>query len=495
MIRPPKRPNCGETMSTDPSPGANSPSGTRGGTPTVAPARRGLSAAALDFAPGLLAIQESPPSRLPRMVLYSIALLLALLFVWAAVGHLDIVASAEGRLVPKTYLKLVQPADAGIVKEILVHEGERVEAGQVLLRMDAQDSDADAARLATDLSLRSLQLRRIDAELGGPRLRREAGDPPDVFQQVEAQYRERHQTYLDSLAQAQEQLHKSQRDYESAQAVLAKLRETNPILKSQAEAYAGLGGEGYVPKVTVSDKQRAYIESNQDLMAQDATVQGLSAAVSMAEQQVRQIQSKYRSDLENERVDADGELRKLRQDIAKQTHHSRLLELKAPQSGIVKDLATHTAGTVVSTGTVLLSVVPENEPLVAEVVIRNDDVGFVHPHQKVKIKLAAYPFQKYGLMDGEILQIWPDANEAATPGGSDSGRTNEGDSTGETQRMNGGFKALVGLDRQTLSGAGQSLNLVAGMQVVAEIREGRRTVLEYLVSPIQGALHDGGRER
>ena len=89
---------------------------------------------------------------MPRAVMYSITLLLVLLLIWSAIGHLDIVASAEGKLVPKSYLKLVQPADAGIVKEILVHEGERVTAGQVLLRLDSQDAESDAARLGTDLA-------------------------------------------------------------------------------------------------------------------------------------------------------------------------------------------------------------------------------------------------------------------------------------------------------------------------------------------------------
>ena len=451
-----------------------------------------LSQAALDFAPGLLALQESPPSRMPRAVLYSVTVLLGLTLAWATFGHLDIVVSAQGRLVPKTYLKLVQPADAGIVKEILVREGEHVSAGQVLLRMDAQDAQADAAKLHSDLSLRSLQLRRVDAELAGQPLKRQADDPPELFRQVQAQYLGRRQTYLDSLGQAQEQLRKAQRDYESGEAVLTKLRETNPILKSEAEAYAGLGGEGYVPKVTVSDKQRAYIENEQDLRAQESTVQGLAAAVNEADQQLQQSTSKYRSDLENERVEAEGEYRKLQQDWAKQTHRSNLLELRAPQSGIVKDLATHTIGTVVSTGTVLLSIVPEHEPLVAEVMVRNDDVGFVHPQQKVKIKLAAYPFQKYGLLDGEVQQVWPDASEPNSPSSSSPSHSNDNSAQNEATT---GFKAIVSLDRQTLSAAGESLNLVAGMQVVAEVREGRRTVLEYLLSPIRGALHDSARER
>jgi hemolysin D len=455
-----------------------------------------LSKEALDFAPGLLALQETPPSRMPRAVLYAVTSLLALVLLWAAVGHLDIVATADGRLVPQTYLKVVQPADAGIVKEILVHEGEHVTAGQVLLRMDAQDAQADTAKLQSDLSLHSLQLRRVDAELTGRPLHRAVDDPPDLFLRVESQYRERREAFLDEQGQAQEQLRKAQRDYDSGEAVLAKLRETTPILKSQAEAYASLGGEGYVPKVTVSDKQRAYIENEQDLKAQESTVAGLDAAVNEADQNIRQVRAKYRSDLENERVEAEGEYRKLQQDWAKQEHHSNLLELRAPQAGIVKDLATHTIGTIVSIGTVLLSVVPENEPLVAEVIIHNDDVGFVHPKQQVKIKLAAYPFQKYGLLDGEVLQVWPDANE-------DSGSDRSGEASASRSGDSGifhsggvnGFKALVSLDRQSLGAGDETLRLVAGMQIVAEVREGRRTVLEYLLSPIRGALHDSARER
>lgn len=456
----------------------------------ASPGKGPLSKEALDFAPGLLAIQESPPSRMPLAVMYTVTLLLVLLIIWASIGHLDIVASAEGKLVPESYVKLVQPADAGIVKEILVHEGERVTAGQVLLRMDAQDAQADTARVSTDLALRSLQLRRIDAELNGTRLIRRPNDPPELFRQIQTQYSERHQTYLDSLGQVQEQLNKAQRDYDSGLAVLKKLEQTNPLLKSQSDAYTGLGSEGYVPRVTVSEKQRAYIENQQDLVAQQSTVQGLAAAVNEADQQVKQTRSKYRSDLDNERVEAQGEYEKLTQDMAKQMHRSSLLELKSPQTGVVKDLATHTIGTVVSTGTVLLSIVPESEPLVAEVMIRNDDVGFVHPRQQVKIKLAAYPFQKYGLLDGSVVQVWPDASD-----GSANGQSNHSSDAAPAAEAATGFKALVHLDRQTLGSPEETLHLVAGMQVIAEIREGRRTVLQYLLSPIQGAMHDSGRER
>jgi HlyD family secretion protein len=458
----------------------------------AARAPKKLSPEALDFAPGLLSIQESPPARLPRAVLYTVSGLFAILLLWACFGKLDIIASADGRLVPRSYVKIVQPADAGIVKEILVHEGESVQAGQVLLRMDPQETEADVRTLQTQLTLKSLQLRRIDAELAGKPLKHEKGDPDDLFQQVSAQSTERRQAYLDSVAQAREALIKAQHDAAASVQVLAKLKQTNPILKNQAEAYADLGKNGYAAKLQVGDKQREYLENEQDIQAQRATVASLAAAVAEAGKQVNEVTSKYRSDLRNERIEAEGDYRKLQQDWAKQSHKAELLELKAPQAGTVKDIAIHTVGTVVSAGTVLLSLVPENEPLVAEVMIRNDDVGFVQPQQKVKVKLAAYPFQKYGMLDGDVLQVWPDASDEDSSTTKDpTTRPRAVDNAAQSLS----YKALIALNSQTLEARGTTLKLVPGMQVVAEINQGRRTVLEYLLSPVQKTLYESGRER
>jgi hemolysin D len=273
-----------------------------------------LTPEAMDFAPGLLAIQENPPARLPRAVLLAVTAMLGILLLWAWFGKLDIIASAEGRLVPQSYVKVVQPSDAGIVKEILIREGESVTAGQVLLRMDPQEAQADTTSLKTQLAMRSLQLRRIDAELAGKPLEKRPDDPLDLFQQTQNQYRDRQRAYLDSLEQAQQSLTKARHDYDSGAETLSKLRQTNPILQDQAQAYSSLGDEGYVPKVTVGEKQRAYVENQQDLLAQKDTVAGLGSAVEKAQKQIGQTTSKYRSDLQDERVDAETDYRKLQQE-------------------------------------------------------------------------------------------------------------------------------------------------------------------------------------
>jgi len=450
-----------------------------------------LSAEALDFVPGLLSIQESPPARLPRVVMYLISTLCVILSLWATFGKLDIVASAEGRLVPQTYVKIVQPADGGIVQEILVHEGEHVMAGQVLMRMDTMDAKADESTLQTQLALRSLQLRRIDAELNNRPLEKKKGDPEDLYGRVDAQHRDRRRGYLDALGEAQQAYTKSQRDYDSGKEVLAKLRETTPILKQQADAYIDMAKEGYVPQLQMRDKQREYLEKARDLKAQESTLASLGAAVAAASKRIEQITSKYRSDLQNERIDAEGQYRKFQQDWIKQEHKTGLLELKAPQAGITKDLNIHTSGTVVSPGTVLLSLVPDNEPLIAEVMVKNDDVGFVYPQQKVKLKLVTYPFQQYGMIDGEIMTIGADASDGGAQAVPRKDTNQKDNASSQTQI----YKALVSLKAQQLTVDGKQYKLMPGMQVIAEVNEGQRTVMEYLLSPLQKTVRESGRER
>lgn len=447
-----------------------------------------MSADALDFAPGLLSIQESPPAKLPRALMYMVVVLFSLLLLWALVGKLDIVARAEGRLVPQTYVKIVQPADAGIVQEIVVKEGERVKAGQILMRMNALDARADERSLQSQLALRSLQLRRIDAELGDAPLIQKPGEPVDLFRQVSSQYRERKQAHLDALGQSEEGYRKAQRDYDAGREILTKLREVLPILKEQASSYADLGKEGYVSMPAVRDKQREFLEKSQDLRSQEANVASLQAVVAQARQQLKELSSRYRSELQNERIEAQGQYQKLEQDLVKQEHKNALLELRAPQAGIVKDLATHTAGAVVSPGTVLLSIVPEDEPLVAEVMIKNDDVGFVMLNQAVKIKLQAYPFEQYGLLDGYVRHIGPDSAESQGVSGKDG-------NTKDLIPSAPSYKAIVELHSQTLQAQNERLKLMPGMQVVAEIKQGRRTVMEYLLSPVRKAIHESGTER
>lgn len=442
-----------------------------------------LAPEALDFAPDLLALQERPPSRLPRTISLTLVTLVLLLLVWACVFRLDIVASAEGRLVPLTFTKVVQPADAGVVAQILVKDGQTVQAGQLLMRMDERMSLADTTALKKDVALRRLTLRRIEAEMADRPMLAGKDDPSELYAQIEGQYRARRQAYQDSLAQETEAMNKARAELLAAQQVLSKLSQTLPSYRQSADAYRKLVQEGFVGELAANEKTREAIEKEQDLKTQAATVASLNATIAQSEKRLSALRSQYRSQLENERVETLGQLNRGEQELEKSTVKAGLLDIRAPTAGVVKDLATTTQGAVVQAGAVLMNIVPKEEPLQAEVLLRNEDVGFTAVGQGVKVKVAAYSFQKYGLMDGEVSMISPDAADPRQ-------QPQQGQPT-QTYRAIIRLKETALVDPRT----GERYPLNAGMLVTAEIHQGRRTVMEYLLSPVQKVTQEAARER
>lgn len=442
-----------------------------------------------DFSPPLLRLQDAPPNPLGRTVLRVLAGMLGLLILWALIGKLDIVAVAEGKLIPQSYLKIVQPADAGIVKEILVREGETVKAGQVLMRMDTLITEADAKSIEADWQRRRLTLRRIDAELAGAPFATEAGDPPNLAREVEAQYRANRNAIEAALAEERSRLVKAKAELASAQQVQQKLAEVLPHYREQDKAYDKLVKDGFAGSLMASDKKRERIEKEQELKTQAHLIDSAKASIAQSEKKLAQLDSDYRRSLHAERNEAQAAFDKLLQERTKQAHRQDLLELRASQDSVVKDLATHTAGTVVQPGTVLLTLVPKEETLRAEVWVSNEDIGFVRQGQPVKLKFAAYQFQKYGLLEGTVEHVSVDAADGNTGA---AGNPND-KAAGRNQPLV--YKALVRLKAMKLEMDGEKFPLTAGMQTSAEIMLGTRTVAEYLLSPVRKAWHEAGRER
>ena len=443
----------------------------------------------LEFSPVLLRLQETPPNPLGRKVLWVLLLLLCALLFWSLVGRLDIVAVAEGKLVPQSYVKIVQPAEAGIVKEILVREGEEVRSGQVLMRMDALMTEADSRSLEADYQRKRLMLRRIDAELTGRPFVTEVSDTPELAREIEAQFQANRQALESALAEERSRFVKAGFELRAAQQTRQKLAEVLPHYLEQDKAYEELAKDGTVGHLTASEKRRERIEKEQELITQEHLIGSVRANIQQSEKKLAQIESDYRRQLHAERNDLQGQLDKLTQERTKQGHREELMELRAPQDSIVKDLTTHTAGTVVQPGMVLLTLVPKGDALRAEVWVTNEDIGFVRKGQSVKLKFAAYPFQKYGMLTGEVEHVSADAAEDAVAG---AGRaTNEPSRNGQPL----GYRALVKLAALSLENDGKHYSLTAGMQTHAEIQLGDRTVMEYLLSPVKKAWQEAGRER
>jgi HlyD family secretion protein len=335
-----------------------------------------------------------------------------------------------------------------------------------------------------------LALRRIDAQLNGARFSRERSDPADLALQVEAQYTANLRAYQSALAQERSLREKARHDLAAAQATKVKLEQVLPHYVEQERAFEKLARDGFAGRILYTDKQRERIEKETDLQTQEAIIRSNVALMEQSEQKIAQIDADYRRQLQTERVEVAAQLEKARQELAKHQHRHELLELRAPQAGTVKDLATHTAGTVTMPGTILMTLVPQGESLVAEVWVSNQDVGFVRPGQAVKLKLSAFQFTKYGMVEGRVRHVSADATEAP------SANTRSDALSGRDRPMGPlAYRALVDLESQELQSDGARYALAPGMQVAAEINLGTRTVLEYVLSPVQKAFHEAGRER
>lgn len=443
---------------------------------------------ARDFLPGPLRLVQSAPSPLPGRILHWLTALAVVGAAWIVLGRLDIVAVASGKLAPRTSLKIVQPADAGRVAEIAVREGDAVVAGQVLIRLEGDLHEADTRALRGDLEQRVLQLRRIDAEVEDAPLVRLPDDPDPLFARADAQFRANRTAYHDALVQEQAAVARIRQDLRAARTIQAKLERTVPIYRTMSDRYTTLQREGFVSELAALERQRDYIEREHDLAAQSHAVEGLEANLAQAQRRLTMVTSSYRQQLHAERAQALAQKLRLDEELAKVLYRARSVELRAPQAGVVKDLLTHTMGTVVAPGSVLLTLVPAGEELQADVLVRNLDVGFVRVGQSARIKVATYPFQKYGIVDGVVVHVSPDATEPAGAPAPNAPAADGG-------AMLNSYRARIALATQRLEFDGTPLPLVSGMQVDGEIRLGERSLLEYLLAPVQKAWHDAARER
>jgi len=442
-----------------------------------------LRADALDFAPALLRVEVTPPSPLPQMVGRLAAGFLVVVLGWAAIARIDVVAVAPGRVVSSAFVQILQPAEGGVVRELLVREGDRVQEGQVLARLDTRISDTDADQTRHRLAERRLDVRRLDAEIRGDRQLIVTGEQTALAAQAIARFESRRAAVAEELRAERAAVARAEGDLAAARAQLARVAGTTPLLREQAEAWAQLVREGFAGRLQAQERKRLLLESEGEAVALSAAVVSAEAVLSQARARLAQREADHRQQLLRERSEALAEAERFDAEHRKLAVRRASLDLLAPRAGIVKDLATHTLGAVVQPGTMLMSVVPTDAPLEAEVRVEDSDAGRVRVGQPVRLKIAAYGFQRHGTLGGTIRHIGPDASAG-------------GDASADAARgaPPGGYRAFVALDADALEHAGERLPVISGMLVSAEVHLGTRTVLETLFAPVAKTWHEAGRE-
>ena len=431
------------------------------------------------FLPAALEIIEQPVSPTARATTWVLLTGLVLTILWLTFGKVDVVASAPGRLIPADNVKLVQPAEAGIVRAIHIRNGQFVRKGQVLVELDPTVSAAETIQAEAALQTALFDVARARAVLSaldgkGLNFIPPQGTAPQLVATQRALAAAELATIEASASGRSADLQAAKAARSEALVQAAKLTETIPLLDQQLDAYEGLLTKGYAAKLKVIEMRRQRFATIRDREAALETARKAEAQSSSASSTMAQSKAEARSRILTDLAKAEADARLRQEELTKSRQRSSLQRLIAPVDGTITQLSIHTIGGVVEPAKPIMVVVPKGGSLVAEVKILNKDVGFVKEGQPVAIKLEAFPFTRYGTIPGHVESIGSDAVE--------------------DEKLGLVYPARIRLVSSSNEGTGD-MRLSAGLAATADIQTGKRSILSYLVSPIEQASNEAARER
>lgn len=433
-----------------------------------------------EFLPAALEVSETPPSPIGRAILWLIIAALLGASAWAFIGQIDTVSVAEGRLVPAGRLRSVEAAEQGVIRAIYVREGQHVLAGQTLLELDPTVANAEAATARTDLATASLTLARDNALLGyatgrSSRFSAPAGAEGGAFEAERALVTSRIDEYRARLTSVAERRRGAEATAEGANAEIVKLRRTLPLLKEALDLQRDLDAQGFGARQKLLQQEQAYIAAQQDLAAQIAKAAEARAAVASIAAESAQVREEFVGKAAEERAQAEGVVLTRGNTVREADQKRGLHSLVAPVSGIVQEVTITNIGEVPEIGKPLVTIVPDHEPLVVEALLLNKDAGFVRVGMDAAVKIEAYPFTRYGVLHGRVERVSPDSIV--------------------DQQRGLVFPVRVALRGTAFKVDGRPAVLSPGMTASAEIKTGRRRIIDYLWSPVAKTVREAGRER
>lgn len=436
----------------------------------------------LAFLPAALSLQDTPVHPAPRRLAWGLMILFVLALLWSILGKVDIVAVAPGRIIVSDRTKVIQPLEASVVKAVLVKDGDRVQAGQVLVELDPTMAVADMASVQEQLKAAQSEEVRTHALLqmlskGKLLAQVLPGLEADLASknQLQAQLTSEWQDISAKLAKLGAESQRRQAEIATVQATIAKLEATLPMAQTREADFTKLVNQGFISGHATQDKTRERVELERDLTTQRARLAEAQASAAETEQAKAAYRAETQRQLNDRHAQASTKRIQLSADASKATQRERQTQLTAPVDGIIQQLAIHTTGGVVTSAQPLMIVVPDSPTVTAEITIANQDIGFVNSGQMAEVKLETFPYTKYGTVQSRVDVVTADA---------------------VTDEKKGSYyPATLTLSQKDMLIDGKRVNLSPGMNITAEIKTGERRVIEYLLSPIQRAASESLKER
>jgi adhesin transport system membrane fusion protein len=413
-----------------------------------------------------------------KVLLWAIFAVFAVLFVWAAFADVETVTRADGRVVPSARLQTIQNLEGGIVETIHIKQGAQVEAGQLLVTLSPVQSSSDLNSRRQQVYSMQARVARLQGQLQGsePRfsaqLREQAQTYVEIEQMAWLAKRNEHRSQLATLdaqrAQKAKELEEAEVALRTQQQALLLAQEEQRIIERMVE-------RGLEPRLELVRINRVISDARG--RAEGAVLQIERSRSAMAEVESRKValEGQFRTEALAELNRSTMELRAAEEALPALSDRLARTEIKAPMKGVVNRVFVSTVGGVVKPGEQIVEVVPADDELIMEALVRPQDIGFVGVGQKARVKVTAYDFALFGSMEGQVRSISPDAV------------TNEKGETFYNVRVETRTRAMEALDKQ--------LPIIPGMQVQVDIITGSKTVLQFLSKPLVAMKENAFRER
>ena len=460
------------------------------------PIRKGHEA---EFLPAALELQETPVSPAPRIVMWLLIAFVVIAVIWSIFGRIDVVATAQGKIIPSGGSKIIQPMETATVKAIHVRDGQHVKAGDVLVELDATTAAADVMRIGNDHLTTRLQAERSRAMLaainqdspstlegegrGEGAVQRKGRPVLPPLADIPAGRRAHEQIILDGqyseyqakLASLDANIARREAELRSTQEVVRKLEQTVPIARQRAQDYKNLVDKNFVSNHGYLEKEQLRIEQEADLATQRSRIKELTAALNEGRSQRIALVAETRRITLDTLNEAEQKTTGNSQELVKAETRDKLMRLTAPVDGTVQQLAIHTVGGVVTPAQALMVVVPQENTLEVEAFLENKDIGFVNAGQDAAVKVETFPFTKYGTIESKVIHVSNDAIQ--------------------DEKRGLIYSMRVRLERATIAVEDKLINLTPGMAVTVEVKTASRRVIEYFLSPLMQYKDESLRER
>lgn len=425
------------------------------------------------FLPAAMSVQETPVHPAPRRAMWAVMAFVLIALLWSIFGQVDIVAVANGRIVVGERTKTIQPLETSVVTSVLVKDGDHVQAGQVLLELDATGAAADHANVTEQLRAAKGEMARTGHLLAAL----SSGRPPSRIEdaQESALLQAEWLDIAARVAQLDAESEHRKAELATLQEVRAKLEATLPLARQREADFKSLSDQGFVAGHAGQDRTRERIEQERDLAAQHARIrEAESAAIESARSKAAYLAETRRS-LTDRLAAATLKAGQLQQESTKAGRREGLTRLTAPVAGTVQQRSVHGVGAVVTEAQPLMVIVPADAAVTAEVIVDNKDIGFVREGQDAEIKLETFNFTRYGTVPATVQWVSADAVQ--------------------DEKRGAVFIATLRLHSDRIDVDGKAIRLAPGMNVSAEVKTGMRRVIDYLMSPIEQTAQESIRER